>query len=125
MKKDTLLARELGLNAITLTGGASAEPNDLVLSSFKDREIVVCYDNDEAGRNGANKIYKALHNIAKSVKYINIAEIVEKEKEDFYDAVKTYGMDLFTFELLYEHEFDKKLLSEHKKYTSIQKCFSK
>lgn len=118
-EKDTLAARELGINAITLTGGANAKPNELVYSAFKDREIVICYDNDDAGRKGTVELYKELQGIAKSVRYLDISEIVENEKEDFYDAVHTYGMDAFTFFLLEEKELDPALLKDVIKYTPI------
>lgn len=119
-EKDMLIARELGLNAITLTGGASATPNDLVLPSFKDRDIVICYDNDKAGVEGMNNLFVALHKIAKSVKYVNIAEVVENEKEDFFDAVNKYGMDLFTFLTLPTYEFNPELLKKSVEYTRIK-----
>lgn len=105
-EKDASIGIELGLNAITLTGGASAKPNDLIKNSFKDRKVVICYDNDDAGRSGAKSLYKEIKNIAKSVTYIDISEIVENEKEDLHDAVMKYDLDIFTFLSLTEHDFD-------------------
>lgn len=119
-EKDAIMAIEMGLNAITLTGGAGAKPNELSLNSFKDREVVICYDNDEAGRTGAENLFIALHKVAKSVKYIDISDVVSKEKEDFYDAVKLYGLDALTFKILPEHEFSDDLLSQKKNYTTIK-----
>jgi len=78
-EKDMLIARELGLNAITLTGGASAIPSDLVLPAFKGRDVVICYDNDEAGRSGMEGMFRALHSTAKSVRYIDISDVVEND----------------------------------------------
>jgi DNA primase len=123
-EKDMLIARELGLNAITLTGGASATPNDLILPEFKDRDVIVCYDNDEAGRNGMQGIYKAIHKIAKSVKYIDISEVVSEEKEDFYDAVHKYNLDAFTFTLLTTHDFEP-IVEEKETYISIKKALDR
>jgi DNA primase len=120
-EKDACMGIELGLNAITLTGGANAKPNELVKSSFKDRKVVICYDNDEAGRTGARALYKELKNIAKSVTYLNIGEIVREDKEDLHDAVMKYGMDLFTFLTLKEYEFDEEELEEDT-LISIQKA---
>lgn len=121
-EKDTLIARELGLNAITLTGGSSAHPNELVINAFKDRDVVICYDFDDAGVNGAKRVYKYLKKVAKSVKYINISDIVKENKEDFYDAVKKYKMDAFTFSLLDEHDFVEE--RESTSYTSIKTALS-
>ena len=43
-EKDMLMAREVGINAYTLTGGAGAKPNDYVINAFKDKDIIICYD---------------------------------------------------------------------------------
>jgi hypothetical protein len=123
-EKDAITGRELGLNAITLTGGAGASPNELVLPAFKDREIVICYDNDEAGRSGANHLFKKLRNYAKSVRYVDISDIVKEEKEDFHDAVHKYDMDVFTFKMLEEHEFDLKEVNDKKYYTPIKRALA-
>lgn len=111
-EKDMAIARELGLNAITLTGGAHAKPNELVVGAFKGRDVVICYDNDDAGRKGAIGIYHSLKNIAKDIKYVNIGEIATKDKGDIYDAVTEYNMDLFQFLALDEHDFDDSLEEE-------------
>jgi len=104
-EKDMMMARELGLNAITLTGGAGAKPNELVINAFKDRDVIICYDNDEAGRNGAEKLYLHIDKLTKSTKYVNIGDIVEENKEDFYDFVVKYEKDIFDFYDLTEREF--------------------
>jgi DNA primase len=119
-EKDMAIARDIGLNAITLTGGASAKPNTLVLNEFKGRNIVICYDNDDAGRNGAVNLYKALVPIAKSVKYIDISQVVPENKGDMYDAVMKYDVDIFTFLDLPEQEFSADIETEEN--TSVQEC---
>ena len=56
---DCLLARQLGLHAITTTAGSGVwltEWNDL----FGGYDVVICYDNDDAGRAGARMIADAL-----------------------------------------------------------------
>jgi 5S rRNA maturation endonuclease (ribonuclease M5) len=123
-EKDTIAGRAFGINSITLTGGAGTKPNELVLPEFKDREVVICYDNDEAGRSGAISLYKKLRNYAKSVRYINISDIVKEEKEDFYDAVHKYEMDIFTFKMLEEREFDLKEVNDKKHYTPIKRALA-
>ena len=96
-EKDMLIARELGINAYTLTGGAGAVPNEYSLSAFENKDIIICYDNDEAGKDGMVSMYKALKDIAKSIKYINIGQVVKNKGEDFYDFIKRYGYDVFDF----------------------------
>jgi len=104
-EKDMILGRELGLNAITLTGGANAKPNEFVINSFKEKDVVICYDNDEAGRNGAKHLYRELQGYAKSIKYIDISEGVKQEKEDFYDYIVKYNNEIFDFFMLDTHDF--------------------
>lgn len=104
-EKDMLIAREVGLNAITLTGGAGALPNELMLPYFKDTELIICYDNDPAGKNGMEKLAKHLHEMAKNIKYIDISELVKEEKEDFYDYITKYAGNIFEFLAVEQKEF--------------------
>lgn len=121
-EKDAIVARDFGLNAVTLTGGASAKPNQLATAKLKGRDIVIIYDNDQAGVEGRESLYKALHGIANSIKYIDISDIVSRPKEDFTDAVKIYGMDMLTFSLLEEYDFSDELLKTAVRYTTIDKA---
>ena len=105
-EKDMIQARDLGINAYTMVSGASAIPNNKVIGAFKDKKVILCYDNDEAGRNGMLGMFKSIKDVAKSVKYINIGEVVEQEKEDFYDYINKYNGDIFEFYSLEEKEFD-------------------
>lgn len=120
-EKDMLLARELGINAITLTGGSGAKPNDFVKNSFSGKDIIICYDNDEAGINGAKKLYLSIRDIAKSVKYVNIGDVCKENKEDFYDFVKKYNKDAWDFYALQTYDFD---IDIKKDYTSIGKALN-
>lgn len=94
-EKDAMIGRQLGLNAISLTGGANAKPNDYVIGAFKGRDVVVCYDNDEAGRSGMKQVYQALITTARSVHYVDISPLARQDKGDFADAMKTYTTDDF------------------------------
>lgn len=104
-EKDMAMARSLGINGITLTGGAGATPNSYVINSFKDRNVVLCYDNDDAGRAGMRHLYNQIKNIAKSVKYIDISEVVKDKGEDFHDFINKYKKDAFAFYELPEKDF--------------------
>ena len=105
-EKDMMMARELGINAYTLTGGAGAKPNNYVINSFKDKDIIICYDNDDAGQNGMENIYKELKDIVKSIKYIDIGDVVKENKEDFYDYINKYNGNVFEFYTLEQHPFN-------------------
>lgn len=122
-EKDMLMARNLGLNAITLTSGAKALPNELVIDEFKGREIVICYDNDDAGREGAQHLFDKIFDIVDSCKYINIGDVVKEDKEDFTDYILKYKGDIFEFMSLDLHDFNVKKRVEH--LVPIQEALSK
>lgn len=104
-EKDMLAARDLGLNAITLTGGASAKPNEVMLPAFKGTTVYICYDNDDAGRKGMDQLYNALRGVCKEVKYIDIGQVVKENKEDFYDYLHRYDGNVFEFMALPLNDF--------------------
>lgn len=113
-EKDMLMAREVGLNAYTLTGGAGAIPNEYVINAFKDKDIVVCYDNDNAGQKGMENLYKTLKDIVKDIRYIEIGDAVKGDKEDFYDYITKYNGNVFEFYSLDQHHFNLKELDSIK-----------
>lgn len=119
-EKDMMLARELGLNAISLTGGAQTKPNKFVINQFKDRDVIICYDNDKTGREGAEKLYLSIKKIAKSVKYIDIGDGVKENKEDFFDYITKYNKDIFDFYGLEVRDFVD--VKEKKKYVPLKKA---
>lgn len=119
-EKDMMIAREVGINAYTLTGGAGAKPNDYVINAFKDKDIVICYDNDDAGINGMNTFYSKIKDIAKQIKYIKIGDVVKEVKEDFYDYIHKYNGNVFEFYSLEQHDFNLEENSEDKVITIKQ-----
>lgn len=121
-EKDMMIAREQGLNAYTMVSGAGARPNDKTIGAFKDKDIILCYDNDDAGTKGMQGMYNAIKDVAKSVKYIEIGDVVKEEKEDFYDFIMKYNKDIFDFYALEQHTFN---LSETNKYITIKDALSK
>ncbi len=74
---------ENGLTATTLDTGASSAWQDYYSDYFKDKEVIIIPDNDEAGLKYAEKI----------LKYISFAKVVIlpelQEKEDIYDWLKS------------------------------------
>lgn len=111
-EKDMALARELGLNAITLTGGAGAKPNKYTLAALKDKHVIICYDNDKAGRVGMSALNDILVDVCSDVEYINIGEGVKEDKEDFYDYIKKYGNTLWDFLALQIHRYPRKTVED-------------
>lgn len=120
-EKDMIMARDLGINAYTLTGGANATPNEYVINSFKDKDIIICYDNDEAGQKGMENMYKCLKDLVKSIKYVEIGDVVKENKEDFYDYIHKYNGNIFEFYTLEQHHFNLEE-DENKKYTTIKEA---
>ena len=89
-EKDMAVARSQGFNAITITGGEKALP--ICMNDFKDRHIVIAYDNDPAGIDGAYKLALELEKTAASVKVLtNFHEVCHNNKEDLTDFFTKYG----------------------------------
>lgn len=97
-EKDCLVALSLGYNAITVTGGANTwkkEWNAL----FKNKSVIICYDVDQAGINGAKKIADELYHIAAQIKIIKLP-ITEIENGDFTDYISKLGHGKQDFDTL-------------------------
>lgn len=89
-EKDMAIARTHGFNAITITGGERAIP--VALEYFRNRRVVICYDNDEAGKDGAKNLANTLCTYAKEVKVItNFHEVCKEKGEDITDFFMKYG----------------------------------
>jgi len=89
-EKDMAVARSNGFNAITITGGESCLPK--MRSAFKNRDVAIVYDHDDAGQKGARRLAYALHSVARSIKVCtNFHEICKEPKEDITDFFVKYG----------------------------------
>lgn len=95
-EKDMAIARSQGFNAISL-GGCRNIPN-VMLNSFKDRVVYICYDNDNPGKQGAVKLASALYAVTKYVYICNIGEYVKEDKEDVTDFFVKYRYKRNDFE---------------------------
>lgn len=119
-EKDTLLALELGINAICITGGAGTLPNDYTIDAFKGTEVVICYDNDEAGIKGSAKLANTLYDVCNTVEIMDMAQFVPDNKGDFHDYITKLGGDQFTFLMGETYPFEKQVVE--KNYTSIHQA---
>ena len=68
---DTILACQLGMVAVTFTGGEGAFAKQL-LPMFKDKIVYICYDCDKAGGKGSKYVASEIINHAKEVKIITL-----------------------------------------------------
>lgn len=87
-EKDMAIARTMGFNAITLTGGESTLPCQL--NEFKDRHVAIVYDNDDTGKTGAIKIANELLKVTSYVKVIENYKEGMENKEDITDYFTKY-----------------------------------
>lgn len=87
-EKDMAIARSKGLNAITITGGENKIPSQL--NYFKDRIVIIVYDNDQTGRAGAIKLANALLEVTDKVKVVTKFHEGMEEKEDITDYFVKY-----------------------------------
>lgn len=81
---DTILARQLGLNAITTTTGAGSWRKEWN-AWFKGKEVIIVPDMDSAGLKGCELRAKELSSVAKSVHIIKLP--VTKGNKDFTDYI--------------------------------------
>lgn len=92
---DVILAHTLSINAITLTGGAKKIANigyDMA-TAFRGKHVVICLDNDEAGKNAADKL--ALELI--KVEPASIKIVLPPQGNDFTEYVLDHGGSKETF----------------------------
>lgn len=68
---DTILANQLGIPAITFTSGEGSFKSTL-LPSFNKKKVYVCYDPDNTGKIGAEKLSQAVTEFASQVFVINL-----------------------------------------------------
>lgn len=86
---DTMLAVQLGLCAITTTGGAGTW-RDQWNQHFRGRRVIICYDVDDAGRAGALNIARALSGTAREIFIIHLP-LAEPAGADFTDFIVGHG----------------------------------
>lgn len=88
-EKDMAVARSHGFNAITITAGEAGLP--CCIEEFRGRKVVIVYDNDAAGIEGAIQLADHLQPIAASVRNCTGFHAVCKEdKEDITDFFTKY-----------------------------------
>ncbi|PWA11093.1 hypothetical protein DCC39_10365 [Pueribacillus theae] len=97
---DALLLNQLGIPAVTSTGGSSADFKPFA-SSFQGKTVYICYDSDNAGKTGAEKVAKTLINQPDTVVY-NI-DLQLEDGEDVTDYFIKYKKTKDDFLMLMKH----------------------
>ena len=89
-EKDMAIARTHGFNAITITGGERALP--VCPKLFTDRPVIIVYDNDDAGNQGAISLATELYKYTKKIKVVtNFHEVCKEKGEDITDFFTKYN----------------------------------
>ena len=89
-EKDMATTRSHGFHAITLTGGEMALP--FSYNALEGRNVVILYDNDDAGKRGAVRLASCLLEHCNSVKVCTkFHEICINDKEDMTDYWNKYN----------------------------------
>ena len=94
---DRLLLLSKGVSAITSTHGAMTFKDEWVEKIRKDKKIYICFDNDEAGKKGSERVAKIIENYGCETHIITLPKEVG-EKGDITDYfIKLEGSvdDLF------------------------------
>lgn len=79
---DAILLNQLGMPTITGTSGASSWPSEYS-RMLAGRDVVLVFDNDEAGTSGAELVTAALRDIATSIRVLPIPKRVGKDVTDW------------------------------------------
>lgn len=91
-ENDCLLARQLGFNALTFTGGEGSVPSKMFLRMFNGKTVYICYDGDLAGQKGAQRVAFLLKEAGANVLVMDITSsglVVHDDKanKDLSDLV--------------------------------------
>ncbi len=85
---DCMIAWQMGFKAYTSTAGEGSF-DDSWLPKFKGKDVIVCYDVDNAGREGAMAVANKLSAVARSVKIVYLP-LPDGEKADLTDYFVKY-----------------------------------
>jgi hypothetical protein len=127
-EKDCLIARSLGINAVTGTGGATIPKRDIEL--FTGKQVYVATDTDRAGNALARKYFTALVHIARGVSRIalptkDFADYVArcKESNSEIDIMQYVAADGFANERIQSAQkvsmVEAEVLEHHERTVSI------
>lgn len=101
-EKDMATMRQLGFNSLTFTGGEQSFPK-LFKHSFKGKIVFICYDNDQAGHDGARKVASYLKD-AGAIPYIVTGHhlVCTEKGGDIHDYFIKHGKSVEDFESILE-----------------------
>ena len=87
-EKDADRLASLGELATTNAGGAGKWPKDFA-GYFAGREVIICGDNDQAGKKHVRQVAASLRPVARSLRIVWVPPLVGKDVRDWLDAGHT------------------------------------
>lgn len=87
---DTLALHSLGINAVTSTAGAGTFLSEWGWL-FRERNVKILYDSDNAGNEGGNMVASILREYARKVEIIRFPDFPDKKKVDVTDFLRANG----------------------------------
>ncbi len=88
-EKDVLNLEKIGITATTTPMGAGKNWDDTYSEALTGADVIILPDNDQAGKDHAQKVAKALQGNAKSVKIVELPGL--QEKGDVSDWIESGG----------------------------------
>lgn len=106
MDRLTLISK--GIEAITSTHGAMTFKKEWVDKIDKNKNIFICFDKDEAGRKGSERVAKIIHEAGIKTNIITLPEEVGEKGDitDYFTKLNGNIEDLFT---KYSKEYPEKI----------------
>lgn len=100
-EKDMLLATKNKFNALTVLGGEATKPF-YFKELFKDKKVYIAYDNDKAGREGAESLAEWLYNYTRTIKILNIGDTYEEKGKSLKSELKEDREDITDYFVKYK-----------------------
>lgn len=116
---DRLALLSKGISAITSTHGAMTFKQEWIEKVGKGRKIYICYDNDEAGKKGSERVAKLLENTGNEIFIVTLPQEVGVGGDitDFLIKLKGDVNDIFG---KYAKEYPEKIDTSQFKPLSLQ-----
>jgi len=95
---DCILANQVGYNAVTVTGGANSF-QDGFTEAFRGKKVSICYDLDEAGKEGARRVASKIFPVASEVRIVHLPSNLPPGS-DFTNFIVDKGNDRGSFDAL-------------------------
>ncbi len=114
---DTILAWQYGYNALTSTAGANSWTESFS-KTIAGKDVVICYDTDKAGRQGASKVAEHLRTFARSIRVVHLP--LTKPLKDFTDYIVQEGATTASFDRLVRRAENLHVTSDTKKVETLK-----